>query len=152
MRNTLHSVLHLDSMVWPNLDLPSKQFRLFIAADATKIHDDQIETFAEAALSTGMIYCCTWGPDCSRVHDLFDDVILADELGPGLYAPPTADDVIMTTWHERDSLKKAVWYFANCTFPTKSFEHESEFWLAIAIGNRRWAASIERYLSSELAR
>jgi hypothetical protein len=42
------------------------------------------------------------GPDCERVHDIIDEVIV--NRNPG----ETDEDVIMTTWHDDEALNEAL--------------------------------------------
>jgi hypothetical protein len=75
------AVMEISSLNWPSTSLPSKRFRLFVAADARAVNTDEIARFATDALDSGMVYCCTWGPDCERLHDIVDEVVVEDEFG-----------------------------------------------------------------------
>src|SRR5258708_9487437 len=68
-------------------------FGLFIAINAHDVTDDSILQGAKKLLSQGLVCLCMWGPDCERVHNLFD--VAAREINSGL----SDDDVIMTPWH-----------------------------------------------------
>jgi hypothetical protein len=57
------------------------RFRLFVAADVMGVAVGAIGQFAHTALATGMVYFCTWGPDCQRFHDIVDETITLDEIG-----------------------------------------------------------------------
>ena len=59
-------------------------------------------------LEQGIAYLCVWGTDCERVHDLFDLERMPDE---------PKGRVVMTTWHSKESLSEALWFFANCVEP-----------------------------------
>jgi hypothetical protein len=113
------SVIEVASLSWPSaLHIPSRRFRLFVAADVTGDTTEVISEFTLAALKSGMVYFCAWGPDCSRFHDIVDEVILGDDLDERLFVRPNAEDHIMTTWHERDRLHEALDFFIDWAQPT----------------------------------
>src|SRR5215471_3164812 len=93
----------------------SGKFILLIAVDGTKLTDDQVINVAQNLINLGLCYLCVWGPDCERIHDLFDQVIV--QLNPH----ESCRTVIMTTWHD-EPLSEAVWYFRNCAWPAEAFE------------------------------
>lgn len=50
------SVIDLAELKWPTtLNLPTKRFRLFVAADVTELSADVLADFAWAALCSGMV-------------------------------------------------------------------------------------------------
>ena len=78
-----------------------------------------------------------WGPDCSRVHDLFDLQRDPDE---------TDDRVVVTTWHENEPVSDAVCYFDLCAYPSSDFEQDCLDWIAIAVGDESWESEISAAL------
>jgi hypothetical protein len=88
----------------------SPPFILFVAANASADKKTEIQRFAVEAIEAGCAYVCTWGDGCSRVHDLFD------------LASIDADQFVMSTWHEDESLAEALW-FALCN----AWPDEDEF-------------------------
>jgi hypothetical protein len=114
----------------------SAYFGLLIALDASKVDDDQIRKAASGLLSKGLAYLCAWGPDCERVHDLFDQAAI--EINEKL----SADDVVMTTWHSGESLEEALWFFAHAAFPTKFFWQKCTDWIVAPIANESWEKQI----------
>ena len=143
------SVIELDSLHWPSsLRIPSRRFRLFIAADVTGISTEMIADFAHNALKSGMVYFCSWGPDCERFHDIVDELVVADELGEGMFVALDPDDVIMTTWHDDESLEEALDFFVNYSCPTDGFAPDSDYWLAFCVNNSAWTEKIRKRLDS----
>jgi hypothetical protein len=142
-------VLELATLHWPSLlPIPSRRFRLFVAADVTAISTEVISEFAYTALKSGMVYFCSWGPDCSRFHDIVDEVIVEDDLGERLFVSSNEDDVVMTTWHEKDHLEEALDFFINWAYPDGNFADDSDHWLAISLNNSEWAESIRRKIEA----
>jgi len=87
-------VVECNSLIWPSeLQIPSKRFRLFVAADASRASVEVVSEFAQAALKQGMVYFCAWGPDCQRFEDIVDENVVGDELDEKLYVGPNQDDV-----------------------------------------------------------
>jgi len=122
------------------VDLPSPHTILFIAADARDIPADTIASVAERFLALGLTCVCVWGPDCERVHDLFDEV----HVGDGSTEPTFT---FMSTWHSDEPMEEALWYFLQCAFPMDS-EIETTSYLAITVGRADWAATVEHALSN----
>lgn len=117
-----------------------------MAADVTGDTTEVISEFTLAALKRGMVYFSSWGPDCSRFHDIVDEVILGDDLEERLFVGANAEDHILTTWHERDRLHEALDFFINWAQPTGDFKIDSDYWVAVCVNNPEWAAVIRRQL------
>jgi hypothetical protein len=143
------AVVESATLEWPtSLRLSSRRFRLFVAADATGLSNQEISDFAYAALSAGVVYFCAWGQGAERFHDLIDAVIVKDILGERQFALSTPDDVIMTTWHQHETLEEALDFFAACAVPTEGYLADSRCWLVICIGNPEWASVATRFLAA----
>jgi hypothetical protein len=140
------TVVELSCFKWPRLSVPVRRFRLFVAADLRTISTDEIADFARNALSSGMVYICAWGPDCERLHDVVDEIVVADEIGERRFVGPTESDTIMTTWHNGETLDDALEFFLQCSRPTEGFAVDSEYWLALSLSNPEWAGTIQRSL------
>ena len=141
------AVIELNELKWPpGLKVPSRRFRLLVAADVNHVSNNILYEFAQDALSNGLVYFCSWGSDCERFHDIVDEVIAADELGQRRFAPPTAEDVVMTTWHDNDSLEEALDFFGRCALPTDGYIEDSSFRVVMCLANRDWAAIATRFL------
>ena len=93
-----------------------ERFVLLLVVEADKLSDAVVPTHAKRLLDRGAVYVCVWGPDCERVHDCFDRIIVSNATEPADGA-----DCIMTTWHSRDTLEEAVWFFQNAANPTDGF-------------------------------
>jgi hypothetical protein len=131
-----------------NPEIPSKSFRLFVAADITEVSTQTVSDFALAALNQGMVYLCSWGPDCERFHDIVDEVLVEDNIGQQKFARPNSSDVIMTTWHANDSLEDAIDFFATLAVPTDGFAPDSDSRLVVCVANQQWAAQADKFLQS----
>jgi len=143
------AVIQLAELQWPPaLQLPSPRFRLLVAAHVEEVSTQIIADFAFAALSRGMVYFCSWGHGCERFHDIVDEVIVGDDIGERRFVGPRADDVVMTTWHERDNLEEALDFFATCAVPTDGLTPDSDFRLVICVNNSDWATAASRFLQS----
>jgi hypothetical protein len=122
-------------------DLSGQKFACFCAMDASSIPVDVLSAFCSRLIRLGCAYLCAWGPDCGRVHDIMDEVVVGDN-------PPATDlGCLMTTWHAQESLDEAVDFFLSCTFPNEEFAPAGcPDGLAIAVGSAEWATQIERQL------
>lgn len=114
----------------------SQNFGLLLVMDAQSVDVSQIGELAENLASKGLAYLCTWGPDCERVHDIFDEILVQRDL------EQKDENIVMTTWHADDSLEETLWYFMNCAFPARGYEGTCEEWIVVAIGNAEWEQRI----------
>ena len=102
----LYFVAALEFAALPeSFTFPSARFVALLVADTTQVADETLSSFARALLGAGCSYFCAWGPGCERVHDLFDQECL--------FTPA----VIMTTWHAKESLDGALWFFLRSSWP-----------------------------------
>ena len=56
------------------LNLPSPHFKLLLVSDAHQNTADEIALLAHLLIEQGLVYICSWGADCERVNDIFDEV------------------------------------------------------------------------------
>jgi len=149
MEQKRFAVIEVPDLNWPpRLEIPSKRFRLFVAADTADVSTEDLSNFALAALNRGMVYFCSWGPDCSRFHDIVDEVLVEDDIGAQKFVGPDSSDTIMTTSHAKDSLEEAIDFFATCAMPTDGFAPDSDFRLVICVANQQWAGQADSLLKS----
>lgn len=143
------SVLELAELKWPTaLNQPTKRFRLFVAADVTRLSANALADFARSALRSGMVLFCAWGHGCEKFHDIVDEVIADDYAGERNFAGPTAKDAVMTTWHDDETLEEALHYFITLALPTEGLMPNSNYRMAICVGNSAWAAKAKQALES----
>jgi len=116
-------------------------FGLFVALNADGVGDGSILQGAKKLLSKGLACLCTWGPDCERVHDLFD------VAARGINSELPGDDVIMTTWHAGVPMEEALWFFVHAAFVTGKFEKTCKDWIIAPISNPEW----EQLIRSKIA-
>ena len=142
------SVIELAELKWPTtLNLPTKRFRLFVAADVTQVNPNALADFGRSALRSGMVYFCAWGQHCEKFHDIVDEVI-ANDAGKLRLAGPTAKDTVMTTWHDDETLEEALDYFITLARPTEGLVPNSSYRVAICVGNPAWTAKAKQSLES----
>jgi hypothetical protein len=107
-------------------------FGLFVAMNAKGVTDERILRGAKRLLSKGLACLCTWGPDCERVHELFD--LAARGNNSDLFG----DEVIITTWHADETLEEALWFFVHAAFVTKKFDKTCKDWIIAPISSTEW--------------
>lgn len=122
------SIENLGNEVSPS----TANFALFVAMNANGVADASVLQGAKKLLARGLACLCAWGPDCERIHDLFDAA--AKDTNSLL----SGDDVIMTTWHARESLEEALWFFVHPAFVTAKFEKSCKDWVIAPISNPEW--------------
>ena len=125
------------------LELRSQHFTCFCAMDATASAAADLGKFCSSLLRSGCAYLCAWGPDCERVHDIMDELVVGED------PPQTYVGCVMTTWHANDSLKGALEYFLDCTVPDSDYAPNGCDWaLIISVGSPAWDAMIEQYVAT----
>ena len=139
----LYSEFVTDFSALEHMSLPSSHTVLLLVADASGVRTDVIARVADRLLAAGLIWVCVWGPDCERVHDIFDEVYAGDGSAQPAFT-------LMGTWHDDEPLEEAIWFFIECAFPLGT-EIETTSYLAITIGDADWAATVQHALSDPTA-
>jgi len=125
--------------LWPErLDLPSRHFGVLLLCNGKAIPDPEILTVAKVMINQGLAYLCTWGPDCERVHDLFDET-----RGEYSESSINSDSVIMTTWHD-ESMEDAVCYFLYSTVGAGDYAKTCKSWIVVPVESADWAEAARR--------
>lgn len=125
------------------LELPGESFVLLLACDAREIADGALTGFANSMIGRGIAYLCAWGPDCERVHDLFDLALVRREIEGGRERPH-----VMTTWHSDESLDEALWFMMFSAYPDEAFADTCGVDLAVSVASDEWGEHIHRRLSN----
>ena len=112
------------------------KFACLIAWDARSARVEEVSAIARQLLDAGAVYVCAWGPGCERVHDIFDE----ERDGPNPLI--SADPVVMTTWHEDESLAEALGFVLAAAIPDDGFIDDCGATLGVAIGSAEWANEI----------
>lgn len=119
----------------------NRLFTLFLAWDAPEVKSEQLESWLRPLVEHGLGYFCAWGDRCEEVHDAVDrcDIALLKD-------DPRPDNIVMTTWHSKQSLDEAFDFFIYCadlsvTTNTKEFDR-----FAVVIGNPHWAGELQGIL------
>jgi hypothetical protein len=134
---------------WPReLDLPSDHFCLLLVGDAYGESDETIGSLADAALDDGCVYLCAWGPDCERVHDLFDTKIVDRDMAREI---PNSLSV-MTTSHRGETLDEATEFLTTTAWPDAAFVETCRSALIAVVGDTSWVASIGHQFGKQPSR
>jgi hypothetical protein len=114
---------------------------LFLATeDAPK--QEHVVALAEQLVRRGLFWVSTWGAECERIHDLFDevDVTVDVELQEQGF---DVDTVVISTWHNKDSLEEALEFFWTAAFPDEGKTYGPTF-VALAVGSESFRAEVEQ--------
>lgn len=118
-------------------DLPAsaRTFALLVLGDATGIPVDSLSALAEASMERGIYWLSAWGPDCGRVHDIFDEVAVGDGT--------TESVEVITTWHDDEPLGEALSFFWHSARPYEGQER-GPLMLVLAVADPNSAAEVRR--------
>lgn len=125
--------------------LAKRHFVLFLAWDARATADETVLVFAREVIRDGLSYIVAWGPDCERVHDVFDD---ADILENPASNEVDTGAVIMSTWHSQDSLEEALWFAVNSAYPAAPYDVTTASLIAAVIADANLEKVVKGYLSN----
>ena len=103
---------------------------------------DAVSTFVEPFLRAGASYFVCWGPDCERVHDIIDEMVSYPDNDFGV----PKDSCIMTTRHDPEPLREALWFFLANSRPDEHYQDSTHVALAVSVGSPTWAAEIDEAL------
>jgi len=144
LRNRSLFSLHLEHVqdISHLVDFPSHHFVCLIAWDSSKSSVEEISLLAKRLLDEGAAYVCTWGEDCERVHDIFDEVLVMRGIDSG-----KEGNLIMTTWHSDEELFEAIYFALADSGLPDCFECDSDAILGISIGSKFWAEEIHSTFS-----
>ena len=132
------SVNSIDELV-KSLPHKSTYFTLLLAWDAPPFPEPIPVEKLRPLVDHGLVYFCSWGDRCEEVHDAIDHCDIDRMKKPG-----SEDDVIMTTWHSKETLDEAFWFFSNLALPSDESKWGNLDRFAAAVGNREWAERMER--------
>ena len=123
---------------WPTqVEEPARPFVVFTAFDATSLTDDELISFARLLLEQGCVYACSGG---ARRRARARRLLITLRSPPSEQASPyvAEDDVVMTTWHDDESLDDALWFAVFSAYPAYG-----ELTGVLAISGQTWAGEIE---------
>jgi hypothetical protein len=93
-----------DVSTWSaDLSAVVKPFVVMTAFDMKGLDDATLVAFTGRLLADDCRYACCWGHGCGRLEYAFDRVIVDQGLD-------RADEPVMTTAHEDESLDEALWF------------------------------------------
>ena len=124
--------------------LPARKdshYQLFLAMDGHNEIVGDLGNIPKQLIEEGLAYLCSWGPDCSRVHDIFDEASVQIEIETG------NDRLIMTTWHEDDTLDEALWFLVYCAVPDEILFASCRTSYIVSVANPEWTLEITKALS-----
>ncbi len=115
----------------PEFNLGCPHFGVLVMWDSLSESPERLWTVAQKLVALGGVYFCCWGSGCEVLHDTIDHAAKENEIAE--------NSVLMTTWHDNESLQEVLWFFINTAFPHDAFEHTTKSMIAISVGNSEWA-------------
>lgn len=115
-------------------------FVCLLAWDTGVDQDAEITWLARHLRGAGCAYICCWGRGAGNVEDLFDLVDI--ERNP----EADADEILMSTCHEREPLNDALWFAMFAAYPSRQ-QGDTRTVLALTIGSPDYAHLIRMSMS-----
>jgi hypothetical protein len=142
-------VIESATLSWPPaFHIPSRRFRLFVAADVSGVTTDVIPSSFMPPWNVAWCISARGDLIVRGFTTLWTKLVVEDDLGERQFRGPNRSDTIMTTWHESDTLEETTDFFMNFAFPTDGFEADSNSWIALCVNNLEWATSIRRKIEA----
>lgn len=97
-----------------------------------------LTTVIRDLVENGAAYLAFHGSRCEEAHDIADRV-------RDLVNPSEGGDVVMTTWHESESLVDYLWFLAFAAIPTEGYASPSPRYCVLDIGrvaNRAFVSAV----------
>jgi hypothetical protein len=116
---------------------------MFLAMDGRAEATKDLAGLAAQLIKQGLVYLCAWGPDCERVHDIFDE----EEVGLEIETETGNEYAVMTVWHDKESLDDALWFFLNSTEPDERYADRCGHAFVVSVGNKEWTNHLADCLS-----
>ena len=120
-------------------------FLCVLASDATEQSAAIVGAAMLALMRQGCHYIVCWGPDCERVHDIWDEEYVCLYLDD-LDNAPGGD----STWHSRESLDEALWFAMFTALCCRELELYRSI-LVLCEERHDWGARAAAALSDPLA-
>jgi hypothetical protein len=95
----------------------SPNFALLTALDVRLVKNEEMARVAAVLIGRGLAYACCWGEDSERWHDAIDIADIERIKAKG----EDYRNIVMTTWHSKESLLDALDFFADCALPTEAY-------------------------------
>jgi hypothetical protein len=102
---------------------------------------------AKELINSGLAYLCACGIDCEKIHDIFDEENVRMEIDQEIETDE--DNVIMTTWHQDESIKESLFYFLYNTATTEKYYSDCKTSLVLTIGDSNESENIRKYLENQ---
>jgi len=124
----------------------SEYFTLLII-NSDEVTTEDYSKNVDELINSGLAYLCAWGKDCEKIHDIFDEVAVMMEIEQQI--DPNDDSVIMTTWHQDQTIKEALFYFLFNTAPTEKYYSDCKISLVLTIGDSNKSENVRKYLEDQ---
>lgn len=121
------SIASLDELPQPRV-LDEGAFAVLVLFDSSAVATEALASLVERLLEAGCVYLTIWGVGAERLHDIADEVIVAQ----GLDRDVELD--VMTTWLEGEPLDDALWQHLHLSEPFEVHEASCRTGLVIAVG------------------
>ena len=119
------------SQVCGRVHPPTPHFGLLLVATDWSDDVDGVAAAVEDLSRGGLAWLSVWGNGCERIHDIADDVLCARDD----WSTPT-DAVVMTTWHDDESLEDTLEFFRIAAWPADAFVKTCGTWVVVVVGSQ----------------
>jgi len=112
-----------------NLKLPDPHFICTFFFHDTHWNDNDLTKLLDLLIKNGCVYFLFHGRSCKEAHGLADEVAI--KFNPSA----TEDNVIMTTWHERQSIEDVIFATFCVAWPVKDYEDSFSSYVIFSFGS-----------------
>jgi hypothetical protein len=131
------------SQLMKALPLQRKYFTLMLAWDVSIDEEKSLEQLLGPLVNRGLTYLCAWGHRCGQVHDAADLCVVRREIAIG-----EADYLLMTTWHDNETLAEVLWFFETLAIPSETHIFNDFQRFVVTVGNPAWTVGARTLLAN----
>jgi len=121
-------------------------FALLLLYDARGVEVTTIGAVATRLIDAGLATFHAWGPDCERVHDIMDELIVARDIRENREYP-----TIMTSWYPDCPIEEALFSLIISDTIDEAYAATCDTTIIITVGNHDWEREVKRLLRVGIA-
>lgn len=116
-------------------------FALLLLYNARGVEAATIGAVATRLIDAGLATFHAWGPDCERVHDIMDELIVARDIRENCEYP-----TIMTSWYPDCPIEEALSSLIISDTIDEAYAATCDTTIIITVGNHDWEREVKRLL------
>ena len=144
-RNIYYSHARMPGNLPDDLELPPPHFTCAVFLHSVDWDKARLANLLERLIEGGCVYFAFHGNRCEEAHDLADEVALQNEA---YNLDENPDSVIMTTWHENESINDVLSDFLQSAWPAADYDSTFSSCVILSFGTAEDDTNIQALLAN----